>query len=60
MKIISDDTHFPLIKYYLGVHTKKNERNGGMWHVWGEMRGAYRALVGKSEGKRQFDRSRRR
>jgi len=53
-KIYSDDTQFPLTKYYLGDQTKKNERDGGMWHLWGETRGAYRVLVGKSEGKRQF------
>ena len=39
-KIISDDTQFPLTKYYLVDQTKKNERVGGMWYVWGEMRGA--------------------
>jgi hypothetical protein len=27
-----------------------------MWHVWGERRGAYRALVGKPEGRRPLER----
>jgi hypothetical protein len=31
-----------------------------MWHVWGERRGAYRALVGKPEGRRPLGRPRRR
>jgi len=29
-KIISDDTQFPLTKYYVRDQTKKNERDGGM------------------------------
>lgn len=59
-KIISDDTHFPLTKYYLGEQTKRNEKDADMWHAWGEMRGSYRVSVGKCEGKRPFERSRRR
>jgi hypothetical protein len=31
-----------------------------MWHVWGERRGAYRALVGKPDGRRPLGRPRRR
>jgi hypothetical protein len=31
-----------------------------MWHIWGERRGAYRALVGKPEGWRLLGRPRRR
>jgi hypothetical protein len=31
-----------------------------MWHVWGERRGAYRALVGISEERRPLGRHRRR
>ena len=31
-----------------------------MWSVWGEMRSAYRVLVGKCEGKRPLGRPRRR
>jgi hypothetical protein len=26
-----------------------------MWHVWGERRGAYRALVGKPEGRNHLE-----
>jgi hypothetical protein len=32
-KIINGDTHLPLTTYYLGDQTKKNEMDGGMWHV---------------------------
>jgi hypothetical protein len=31
-----------------------------MWHAWGEGRGVYRVLVGKSEGSRPLGRPRRR
>jgi hypothetical protein len=31
-----------------------------MWHVWGERRGVYKALVGKPEGRRPLVRPRRR
>jgi hypothetical protein len=31
-----------------------------MWHVWGERRDAYRALVGRPEGRRALRRPRRR
>jgi len=49
-----------LRKTDLGDQTKKNERVWGMWHVWREMRGAYRVSVGNSEEKRPFGISRRR
>jgi hypothetical protein len=31
-----------------------------MWHAWGEVRGAYKILVGRPEGRRPLGRPRRR
>jgi hypothetical protein len=38
----------------------KKTNGQDMWHVWGRERGAYRVLVGKSEGRRPLGRCRRR
>jgi hypothetical protein len=42
-----------LSKYYLGNKIKKNEM-GETYGTYGDRRGVYRVLVGRSEGKRQL------
>jgi len=48
-----------LTKYYAGDQIEKNEM-GGACNTYGRMKGVYGVLVGKTEGKRQPGRSRRR
>jgi hypothetical protein len=48
-----------LTQYCPGDKIEKNEM-GGACSVYGERRGVYRVLVGKSEGKRTLGRPRRR
>jgi hypothetical protein len=48
-----------LTKYHLGDQVKKTEM-GRTCGTYGERRGAYRALVGKPEGRRPLERPRRR